>query len=47
MDCGGNEIQGITKFQTKKTEKDGEKKPVYDKVMKILGLTDKELKEND
>ena len=43
----GNEIQGITKFQTKKTEKNGENKPVYDKVMKILGLTEEELKENN
>ena len=44
---GGNEIQGIERYETKKTEKNGEKKPCYDKVMKILGLTEKELNEND
>lgn len=44
---GGNEIQAIEKFETKKNEKNGEKKPVYDKVMKILGLTESELKEKD
>lgn len=40
---GGNEIQAIEKFETKKNEK----KPCYDKVMKILGLTEQELDEND
>lgn len=46
MDCG-NEIQGIERYETKKTEKNGKNKPIYDKVMKILGLTEEELNEND
>ena len=41
----GNAIEGIEKYQTRKgTDK---KEPMYDKVMKILGLTAEELKEND
>lgn len=44
MDCGGNEIQGVEKYETHKKDK---KEPVYDKVMKILGLTEEEIKENN
>ena len=41
MDCEGNDIQGIEKYETKK-----EKKPIYDKVMKILGLVEEDLDED-
>lgn len=40
---GGNEIQAIEKFETRKKDK----KPYYDKVMKILGLTESELDEKN
>lgn len=42
MDCG-NEIQGIERYETKKEDK----KPIFDKVFKALGLTEKEIDEND
>ena len=40
----GNVIAPVEKYQTRKGE--NEKKPCYDKVLKILGLTEKELDEN-
>ena len=41
----GNEIQGVEKYRTH--EDNEEKTPIYDKVMKILGLTEKELNKKD
>ena len=37
----GNEIQGVEKYCTENKKK----KPIYDKVMKIMGLTDADLNE--
>lgn len=38
----GNVIETVEKYET-----GDKKKPCYDKVMKILGLTEEELKEKD
>ena len=37
----GNQIECVEKYET-----ENKKKPVFDKVMKILGLTKEELDEN-
>ena len=37
----GNEIELVEKYET-----GNKKKPCYDKVMKIMGLTDNDLEEN-
>jgi len=41
----GNEIQLVEKYQTRKG--DDKKKPFYDKVMKILGLSDEILDDKE
>lgn len=41
MECGGNNIQGVEKHETKKKKK---KFVYYDKVMKAMGLTKEDLK---
>ncbi|MCR4661700.1 MAG: hypothetical protein K5765_06875 [Clostridia bacterium] len=38
----GNEIEGIERYET-----GSKKKPVYDKVMKILGLVDSDLETSE
>jgi len=40
-------IEGITKYQTKKTDKKEKEKPFYDKVLKIMGLSSEEVKKNN